>query len=125
MLRRLSSKQLAALYDESAEMRPPAERQAWLDGRLARQVSFAYKHAPAVKKKLDAAGVAPRHIRAVSDLERLPVTSKDELVKVQASDPPFGGYLAVPVNALNRVYVSPGPISSGSGTHPPSSSRMT
>jgi phenylacetate-CoA ligase len=110
MLRRLSPSQLAALYDESAEKKPPAERQAWLDERLAKQVSFGYKHAPAVKKKLDAAGVSPRHILTVKDLERLPVTTKDELVKLQAGDPPFGGYLAVPVNALNRVYVSPGPI---------------
>ncbi len=50
----------------------------------------------------------PRHIKTVKDLERLPVTTKDELVKLQAKDPPFGGYLAVPVNSLNRVYVSPG-----------------
>ena len=110
MLRRLSPKQLAALYDESEEKMPPAERQTWLNERLARQISYAYKHAPAVKKKLDAAGVSPRHIRAIKDLERLPVTTKDELVKLQAKDPPFGGYLAVPLNTLTRVYVSPGPI---------------
>lgn len=110
MLRRMSPKQLAALYDESAEKKPPAQRQAWLDGRLAKQISFAYRQAPAVREKLNSAGVSPRHIRAVKDLERLPVTKKDELVKLQAKDPPFGGYLAVPVNALNRVYVSPGPI---------------
>ncbi len=110
MLRRLNQNQLAALYDESGEKRPPDQRQAWLDGRLARQVSFAYRHAPAVKKKLDAAGVSPRRIATVKDLERLPVTTKDELVRLQSSDPPFGGYLAVPVNSLNRVYISPGPI---------------
>jgi len=110
MLRRLSPKQLAALYDEPAEKKPPAQRQAWLDARLAKQIAFAYRHAPAARKKLDAAGVSPRQIKTVKDLERLPVTTKDELVKLQAADPPFGGYLAVPVNTLNRVYVSPGPI---------------
>ncbi len=110
MLRRMSPKQLAALYDEPAEKKPPAQRQAWLDGRLAKQIAFAYRHAPAARKKLDAAGVSPRQIKTVKDLERLPVTTKDELVKLQAADPPFGGYLAVPVNTLNRVYVSPGPI---------------
>ncbi len=110
MLRRLSPKQLAALYDESKEKRPPAERESWLNERLAKQLSFAYKEAPAVKSKFDAANVSPKHIKTVKDLERLPVTTKDELVKVQQKTPPFGGYLAVPLNTLNRVYVSPGPI---------------
>ncbi len=53
MLRRLSPKQLAALYDEPAEKKPPAQRQAWLDARLAKQIAFAYRHAPAARKKLD------------------------------------------------------------------------
>jgi phenylacetate-CoA ligase len=110
MLRRLSPKQLAALYDESKEKMPPAERQAWLNERLAKQVSFAYKNAPAVKQKFDDAKVSPSHIKTIKDLERLPVTTKDELVNVQAKAPPFGGYLTVPINSLNRVYVSPGPI---------------
>jgi hypothetical protein len=26
------------------------------------------------------------------------------------SDPPFGGFLAVPVGQLKRIYVSPGPL---------------
>ncbi len=110
MLRRLSPKQLAALYDESKEKMPPAERQAWLDERLAKQLSFAYRHSPAVKKKFDESNVSPRHIKTIKDLERLPVTTKDELVKLQAKAPPFGGFLTVPLNSLNRVYVSPGPI---------------
>jgi phenylacetate-CoA ligase len=110
MLRRLSPKQLAALYDESKEKMPPAERQTWLNDRLAKQVSFAYKNAPAVKQKFDDAKVSPRHIKTIKDLERVPVTTKDELVKLQAKAPPFGGYLTVPMNTLNRVYVSPGPI---------------
>jgi phenylacetate-CoA ligase len=110
MLRRLSPRQLAALYDESKEKRPPAERERWLNERLAKQLSFAYKEAPAAKKKFDAANVSPRHIKTVKDLERLPVTTKDELVMLQQKDPPFGGYLSVPLNTLNRVYVSPGPI---------------
>jgi len=58
MLRRLSPKQLAALYDESKEKMPPAERQTWLNERLARQVSFAYKNSPAVKQKFDDAKVS-------------------------------------------------------------------
>ena len=110
MLRRLSSRQLAALYDESKEKMPLPQREEWLNQRLAKQVCFAYRHAPAVKKKFDHAGVSPGAIRGIGDLERLPVTTKDDLVKLQQADPPFGGLLAVPLNSLGRIYVSPGPI---------------
>ncbi len=110
MLRRLNPTQLLALYDQSRERMPPPQREEWLNQRLARQVRFAYGHAPAVKKKLDDAGVSPRSIETIKDLERLPVTTKDQLVKLQLAHPPFGGLLAVPLNSLGRIYVSPGPI---------------
>lgn len=109
-MRPFGPKQLAALYDESKEKMPEAERQIWLNERLARQIRFAYKHSPAVKKKFDDANVSPHSVKTIKDLERLPVTTKDELVKLQQKAPPFGGYLAVPLNRLTRVYVSPGPI---------------
>lgn len=109
-MRRFSSKALASLYDESKERMPPSARQDWLDRRLAKQIEFAYRHAPAVRIGLDRAGVAPRQVKRVRDLERLPVTTKDDLLKLQRADPPFGGFLAVPLNSLSRVFVSPGPM---------------
>lgn len=110
MLHRLNSRQLAALYDESMDKMPCDQRQDWLNRRLAKQIRYAYRNAPAVKQKFDDAGVSPRHIESVKDLERIPVTTKDELVRLQQASPPFGGFLAVPMNTLNRIYVSPGPI---------------
>jgi phenylacetate-CoA ligase len=106
----MNAKQLQSLCDDSKERMPLAEREDWLGGRLAKQANFAYRHAPAVKKIFDDAGVSPRHIKRIRDLERLPVTTKDQLVKLQQAKPPFGGFLAVPLNSLRRIYVSPGPI---------------
>jgi len=110
MIRRLSQEELTSLYDESKEKMPPLEREKWLNQRLADQVKFAYERAPAVKKKFDDAGVSPSEIRTVKDLEKLPVTTKDQLVRLQSADPPFGGFLAVPLTDLSRIYASPGPI---------------
>lgn len=110
MSRRPNSKLLATLYDESNERMPIRERQDWLDHRLGKQIDFAYRHAPAVRALFDRAGVSPRHLKCLKDLERLPITTKDDLVKLQRADPPFGGFLAVPLNSLDRIYVSPGPI---------------
>jgi len=110
MLSRLSPEELASLYDESRLKMPREERERWLNERLAEQVQFAYKNAPAIKEKFDKVGVSPSEIRTMKDLERLPVTTKDDLVKLQQESPPFGGFLAVPLNSLSRIYVSPGPI---------------
>jgi len=108
--RRLSQEQIASIYDESTEKMPREQRQAWLEQRLAEQLRFAYENAPAARVKFDSAGVSPSDVRTVSDLERLPVTPKDELVRLQQADPPFGGFLAAPMGSLRRVYVSPGPL---------------
>lgn len=102
--------ELLALYDEQKEKLPPDERLEQLNMRLQKQIRYACKNSPAVKGIFDNAGISPSGIRTVRDLEKLPVTTKDELVELQRARPPFGGFLAVPVNSLDRVYVSPGPI---------------
>lgn len=89
---------------------PPEERQKYLDGRLREIVAYAYEKAPAVKDRFDRAGVKPEDIRGVKDLEKIPVLRKDELIELQKANPPFGGYLAVPLETLARIYQSPGPI---------------
>lgn len=89
------------------------DRTGWeerVDERLRALVAFAYDAAPAVRAKLDGAGVAPVELRGVADLERLPVTTKDELVRLQAEDPPFGGFCTRPLGELAHIFVSPGPI---------------
>ncbi|MGD9047953.1 MAG: phenylacetate--CoA ligase family protein, partial [Anaerolineae bacterium] len=73
-------------------------------------VQHAYAHAPAFKSIMDVAGVSPDDIQSLADLDRIPVTSKDRLAELQADDPPFGGFLAVPLSALQHVFFSPGPL---------------
>jgi hypothetical protein len=90
------------------ESKEAKERQ--LNQGLREIVEHAYKNAPAVKDKFDIAGVPPSAIRTIKDLEKIPVTTKDELLKLQRANPPFGGFLAVPITNLSRIYISPGPI---------------
>ena len=49
-------------------------------------------------------------IRTVKDLELLPITRKNDLIETQKANPPFGGLLAVPVEEVERIFISPGPI---------------
>ncbi|HSF81908.1 MAG TPA: AMP-binding protein [Anaerolineales bacterium] len=78
--------------------------------RLLPVLQHAYQHAPAVRDIFLSAGVAPQDLHSLSDLDRIPITSKDRLVRLQSEAPPFGGFLAVPAEELQHVFFSPGPI---------------
>jgi phenylacetate-CoA ligase len=80
------------------------------DEKVRQIVAHAYTNAPAVKKIFAKAGIAPADVQSVTDLEKIPITSKDELAELQAADPPFGGFLAVPLRTLRHVFLSPGPL---------------
>jgi len=81
-----------------------------VDQRIRELIAHAYAHAPAIKNIMDAAGVTPAAIQTADDLAKIPVTSKDSLVKIHEENPPFGGFLAVDPDTLPRIYISPGPI---------------
>jgi phenylacetate-CoA ligase len=53
-------------------------------------------------RKLEAAGVRTASLRLPQDLERLPLTTKDELVADQAAHPPWGTALTEPLPSYTR-----------------------
>jgi phenylacetate-CoA ligase len=92
------------------ERMPSKERQKHLEERMREIIAYAYDKAPAVKERFHRARIKPEDIRTVKDLEKIPLLRKDDLIALQKADPPFGGYLAVPMDSLERIYQSPGPI---------------
>ena len=106
----IGSQRTTGYYNESLETLSAEERGAYQNGELQRIVGHAYKNAPAVRRKFDESQVKPHEIRGVKDLERLPITHKHELASLQQEDPPFGGFLGVPLERLKRICMSPGPI---------------
>jgi phenylacetate-CoA ligase len=96
-------------FDELETMSPET-RSAYLDRKLTEKVAYAYRHAPAVKKLLDNTGVKPEQVRTVKDLEKLPVTRKTDLLEMQKAALPYGGVIAMPLENIERVFISPGPI---------------
>ena len=95
---------------KNLETMPLKKRNEYLNQKLRGIIQYAYKHSSAIKNKLDSAGLKPKDIRSVKDLERLPITKKAELVELQKKNPPFGGFEGIPINQMRRIYVSPGPI---------------
>ena len=87
----------------------PASYARRFDDRIASAVPTAAERVPAFRARLSAAGVAPHELTSVAALDRVPVVTKDDLVAVQAAQPPFGGLLG-PNAAVRRVFQSPGPL---------------
>jgi phenylacetate-CoA ligase len=97
-------------YFDELETMSAENRAQYQSEKLFATVRYAYAHAPAVKKMLDRAGIKPFDIRTVKDLEKLPITRKTDLIELQKTDPPYGGFLMVPPEEVDRVFISPGPV---------------
>jgi phenylacetate-CoA ligase len=97
-------------HDDSLERLPTPQREAEMAKKLHKLIVYAYENAPGFKKRMDGAGVKPKDIKVIDDLQKIPVLRKDDLIQLQKEYPPFGGYLAVQLSEIDHVYQSPGPI---------------
>jgi phenylacetate-CoA ligase len=95
-------------FYDSLETRDPAEREAALMAALPQAIAAAKQNAPAYRERL--AKLLPEDITDRRALVDLPVTRKSDLIELQRQNPPFGGFAAVPVSAVARIFASPGPI---------------
>ncbi len=95
------------------------------DERLQTIITHAYNHAPAFRRLMDTAGVSPADIRSFKDLPKIPVTTKEQLLEMQRESPPFGGWLALPPETIEHIFVSPGPLFEPEGGAFPEEWRST
>ena len=95
-------------FYDALETRDPAAREADLMAALPRLIDAAKANAPAYRDRL--AAVRPQDIADRRALADLPVTRKSELIELQHRLPPFGGFAAVPLAGIARIFASPGPI---------------
>jgi phenylacetate-CoA ligase len=95
---------------KNLETMPHEKRLEYLNQKLRGIIQYAYKNSIAAKNKLDSVGLTPRDIQTIKDLEKIPITKKTELMELQKKNPPFGGFEALPIIELRRIFISPGPI---------------
>ena len=101
---------LRGYYDRKRETMGVRARRAYQDRWVRALVAHAWRRAPGVRRRLEAAGLRPAAVRTLADLDRLPVLKKAAMPDLQRADPPFGGFATVSGAELGTVFVSPGPI---------------
>ena len=77
------------------ETMPREDIEALQSARLVEAVERVYNTVPAYRKKMEALGVEPRHIKGIEDLHLLPFITKDDL----REEYPYG-FLGVPLDEV-------------------------
>ncbi|BAI80436.1 phenylacetate-CoA ligase [Deferribacter desulfuricans SSM1] len=91
------------IWNEEYETLPREALEALQLKRLQHLVERVYATVPFYKKKFDEAGVKPEDIKSLSDLRKLPFTTKQDL----RDNYPFGLF-AVPKEQVVRIHASSG-----------------
>ena len=74
----------------------PVERLRELESeKLRAAVRYAYAWIPMYCRKFDSVGLEPGDIRDIEDLEKIPITTKQDMSEDLAANPPWGSYTAI------------------------------
>jgi phenylacetate-CoA ligase len=104
----MSAKNESKFFDSKENM-TLSKRQSYYNQALVKMVRLGYRKASRVKKIFDERNIDPLKIKSVKDLEKLPIISREELVKLEKEEPPYGGFSA-PNVMTDRIFTSPGPV---------------
>ncbi|MBW2638288.1 MAG: hypothetical protein JRC86_12365, partial [Deltaproteobacteria bacterium] len=79
-------------YFDDGETMTPEKREADQGGELIRMVKGGYGKSARVRETFVEKGIEPSDIKAIEDLQKLPVISREALVEWELKEPPFGGF---------------------------------
>lgn len=97
-----------AYFDAPTETLPREQLRALQLHKLQAMMAELWGKNRFYSDKWKAAGIAPRDIRSLADLARLPLTTKSELMEDQAANAPFGSNLTYPIEAYTRLHQTSG-----------------
>jgi len=77
----------------------------------------AYHLSPFYKDLFEKSKVRPEHFKRLEDIARFPCIDKQDLVKDQEENPPYGSRVCVPLNKIRRINVTSGTSGMGQEVH--------
>ena len=101
---------LRGYYHRKRETMSPRSRRRYQETWVRALVGHAWRRAPGVRRRMEAAGLRPGDLRTLEDLARLPVIKKAAMPDLQRAEPPFAGFCTARRDDLHWIFVSPGPI---------------
>ncbi len=96
-------------YLDDLETMARHERETYQNKKLSEMIRLGFERSPKLRSILHDRSLKPTDIQSVHDLAKLPIISREQLVDMEAKDPPYGG-LADPHAVVERIFTSPGPV---------------
>lgn len=104
----MAERKESRFFDEKEKL-GVRQRERSHNSDLSAMARMGYRKSSRIRKIFDERGIRPSEIKAIKDLERLPVISREELVRLENEEPPFGGLAPKDVK-IDRIFTSPGPV---------------
>ena len=95
-------------FDHALETMPPKAIKELQIEKLRSMFKKIYGHNRFYTDKFDTAGIDHKAIQNVNDLAQIPLTNKEELIKAQQYNPPFGSNATFPESAYSRFHQTSG-----------------
>ena len=95
-------------FDHALETMPPKAIEALQIEKLRSMFKKIYGHNRFYTEKFDSAGIDHETIQNVNDMAQIPLTNKEELIKAQQDNPPFGSNATFPESAYSRFHQTSG-----------------
>jgi len=95
-------------FDHALETMPPKAIKKLQIEKLRSMFKKIYGHNRFYTDKFDTAGIDHRAIQNVNDMAQIPLTNKEELIKAQQDNPPFGSNATFPESAYSRFHQTSG-----------------
>ena len=95
-------------FDHALETMPPKAIKELQIEKLRSMFKKIYGHNRFYTDKFDTAGIDHKAIQNVNDMAQIPLTNKEELIKAQQYNPPFGSNATFPESAYSRFHQTSG-----------------
>ena len=95
-------------FDHALETMPPKAIKELQIEKLRSMFKKLYGHNRFYTDKFDMAGMDHKAIQNVNDMAQIPLTNKEELIKAQQDNPPFGSNATFPESAYSRFHQTSG-----------------
>ena len=79
------------MWKPNVEMMPRKEIEKKQEKKLKAQLKYVYINSAFYNEKFGKAGIKPEDVKSLADLEKLPLTTRDELAKKVSPEDPFSG----------------------------------
>ena len=95
-------------FDHALETMSPKAIEALQIEKFRSMFKKIYGHNRFYTEKFDSAGIDHETIQNVNDMAQIPLTNKEELIKAQHDNPPFGSNATFPESAYSRFHQTSG-----------------